>query len=400
MTIEGLRRILTPEGQELLASLPPYDPDQALSLNQTLRQHHDPELVAAALTQSALRARATAKLGQFAATMLFTEAGLQQATRLEVAALHARRYRDAGVERVFDLGCGLGVDALAFAGLGLPVTAVDNDEATAALALFNLRAFPDVTVLLDDALHAAQSATPRDGIYADPARRTSTARVFDPAAYSPPLESLFALRSRVPALGVKVAPGISYDHLPSDVHAQWISVHGEVVEAGCWFGALAAGAGRSAVVKGARGVAELHVTDDPRAPAASAPVGKLGKYVIEPDGAVIRSGGVAVLAEQLGANAVSEQIAYLTADEAYVGPLAETFEVVETFPYSKEKLAAWCRSRGIGILEIKKRGVDVVPDRLRAGLKLRGEGSATVILTRVGGRHLAIVATRVGASTS
>ncbi|MDO5494427.1 MAG: SAM-dependent methyltransferase, partial [bacterium] len=115
----GLRRLLTPEGQALLNSLPPYDPATALRLNKELRTTHDPELVAAALTQQHLRQRAESKLGEFARTLLFTEAGLQQATRLQVAAQHARRYRDAGVTHVADLGCGLGIDSLALAALGL-----------------------------------------------------------------------------------------------------------------------------------------------------------------------------------------------------------------------------------------------------------------------------------------
>ena len=44
--------LLTPEGWELLSSLPPYDPSEALSLGRSLREEgHSPALVAAALTQ-------------------------------------------------------------------------------------------------------------------------------------------------------------------------------------------------------------------------------------------------------------------------------------------------------------------------------------------------------------
>ena len=59
----------------------------------------DPGLVAAALTQSRLRERARGKFGPFASRMLFTAEGLEQATRLEVAARHAQRFVGAGVER-------------------------------------------------------------------------------------------------------------------------------------------------------------------------------------------------------------------------------------------------------------------------------------------------------------
>ena len=40
--------LLTPEGWELLSSLPPYDPSEALSLGRSLREEgHSPALVAA-----------------------------------------------------------------------------------------------------------------------------------------------------------------------------------------------------------------------------------------------------------------------------------------------------------------------------------------------------------------
>ena len=135
--------LLTPEGWELLSSLPPYDPAEALSLGRSLREEgHSPALVAAALTQQRLRARAAAKFGPFAQQMLFTADGLEQATRLAVSAHHAARYAAAGVTKVADLGCGIGGDAVALAGLDLPVLAVDRDEAAAALATINLMPFP------------------------------------------------------------------------------------------------------------------------------------------------------------------------------------------------------------------------------------------------------------------
>jgi hypothetical protein len=127
----GVRALLTPAGWELLESLPEYDESTSLALGELLRSlGNDPALVAAALTQSRLRRKARDKLGPFAAAMLFTADGLEQATRLSVAAHHARRYVDAGCERVADLGCGLGSDAMAFAGLDRSVLAVDSDELT------------------------------------------------------------------------------------------------------------------------------------------------------------------------------------------------------------------------------------------------------------------------------
>ncbi len=251
MDAAGLTKLLSREGWALLNALPPYEEARTIALSERLRRDGvDPELVAAALTQSRLRSRAHTKFDAFADGMLFTPAGLEQATRLTVAAHHARRYVAAGVTKVADLTCGIGADSLAFAGVGLGVLATDTDELTAALATVNLRAFPEAEVRHADGLALDLRAEGVDGLYADPARRvTSGRRLFDPAAYEPPLDAVMALAGQVPALGIKVGPGIPHTALPGDAETQWVSVDGDIVEAGLWFGPLrAAGPGRSALV--------------------------------------------------------------------------------------------------------------------------------------------------------
>src|SRR5690554_603741 len=102
-----LVEVLSTEGLRLLDSLPAFESkaDIVRTVSDLRAAGHSPALVAAVLTQSKLRAKAAAKLGQFAARMLFTEPGLEQATRLGVAALHAGRFQSAGVVSVADLGC-------------------------------------------------------------------------------------------------------------------------------------------------------------------------------------------------------------------------------------------------------------------------------------------------------
>src|SRR5665647_1386459 len=135
MDLDAVTKLVSGEGWGLLQSLPPYDESASLSLGEGLRlAGFDADLIAAALTQSRLRAKGHEKFGEFADGMLFTAEGLEQATRLEIAARHAQRFRGAGIEQVFDLGCGIGADAMAIAGLDLQVTAIDADEVTATLA--------------------------------------------------------------------------------------------------------------------------------------------------------------------------------------------------------------------------------------------------------------------------
>src|SRR6187402_1771788 len=220
MDAAAARLAVSPACRALTDAIGEYDPKGALRVGQSLRADGAaPELVAAAMTQARLRHDAVAKFGEFAAGMAFSQAGLEQATRLSVAALHAARFRAAGVQRIADLTCGLGADAMAMAALGLGVVAFERDEATAVLADHNLRHWPDAVVV-----HADGPGTVRgvdvDAVFADPARRTARGRRHDPADYEPSLEVVLGLRDQFPALGLKLGPGIPHDALPPDAEAQ------------------------------------------------------------------------------------------------------------------------------------------------------------------------------------
>lgn len=394
MDESGLAKLLSPTGWALLSALPPYDEDQAMALSERLRREgYDADLVAAALTQSRLRARAHDKLGEFADGMLFTPAGLEQATRLVVAAHHARRYRSAGIEHVADLTCGIGADAMAMVAMGLRVLAVDADETTAALARVNLRAFPEAVVRHGDGLAVDLAAEGIDGVYADPARRTAGgSRVHDPAAYSPPLDAVLAVRERIPALGLKLGPGVPHSALPEDAEAQWVSVDGDVVELGLWFGPLApAGPGRSALLLGAGGPAVLRAAAPGDVHSTRPPVGPVGAYLYEPDGAVIRAGLVAEVVTEVQGRLLDRTIAYVTSDALHPTPYATAYRVLDDLPFGLKRLRAYLRERDVGSVTIKKRGTAVVPEQLRRQLDLRGSLPATIVLTRVAGQQQVLV---------
>ncbi|MGF9646871.1 class I SAM-dependent methyltransferase [Pseudarthrobacter oxydans] len=400
--------LLTPEGWDLLASLGPYQEDTSFELNSALRKAgHSPALVSAVLTQSRLRTRAEAKFGEFARSMLFTQAGLEQATRLNVAARHAQRFAEAGIKHVADLGCGLAADSLALASMDISVTAVEMDETTAACATVNLIPFRNATVV-----HADATAVPLDGIdgvWLDPARRVTstsgTKRIWDPEAFSPPLSFVQSLAASGRAVGVKMGPGMPHDSVPADCEAQWVSVSGDVTEVALWFNAVRRpGVRRAALVLGPEGAAELTSGEDFGAgPAAQ--VGPVEGYLYEPDGAVIRAGLVADVALQLGGHLVDEHIAYICAPQLVDTPFARAYRVLDVMPYNVKALKAWVKAEGIGVLDIKKRGTAVTPEELRkqllpggknaagknAGSKKGGNKTATLVLTRIGEDRVAIV---------
>ncbi len=379
MDVESVQWLLTEDGQRVLdvaASLDEPDPLRAHSALERACPGTPSDLLAVALTQASLRAHAVAKFGSLASSMYFTPEGLEQATRLSVATHRAARLTAFGATTVVDLGCGIGGDLVAFARAGITSAGVDLDPVRVAVATANLAALGlGGAVMVADALEV--DTTPFDAAFADPARRTGRGRTFSLEAWTPPWSFVEELLSRDAC--VKTAPGLPHEVVPAGVEAEWVSDHGEVKEAALWGGRLAT-ADRRATVIGDGGLATLTDEDDP-----GGEVVPLGRFLYEPDGAVIRAGLVTAVAAGVSGGLVDRHIAYVTADASFHTPFARSYEVLETLPHREKPLRAALHERGIGRLTIKKRGVDVVPDQLRKRLALTGDNEATIVLTRVDG---------------
>ncbi|WP_238695156.1 class I SAM-dependent methyltransferase [Ornithinimicrobium flavum] len=405
---ELMRRLRDGPARTLLDTLPPYDPDEVLRLTSRLRaEGHDTELVAAVLTQSRLRTRAAARLGPLARGLLLTADGLEQATRPAVAARHAARLRAAGVAHVWDLGAGLGLDAVALADAGLAVTAVERDPEVAEAAAANLSAFPRARVVRADV--ADVPVGPEDGAWLDPARRTPgvadstgrTRRLFRLDDLSPSWQDVQAVAATAAATGAKLSPGFSASDLPPGAEAEWVSIDGDVVECAVWWGRAVRAPGVSAVVgtsapDGSSWVTVAPVDDPPPPLAAGAAV---MPWLAEPDRAVLAAGLPASLAALVSGQELDPGVGYVAAPEVLDVPWARWYAVEEVLPLHARTVGAWLRARGVGRVTLKKRGVPTRPDRFRADLRLRAGRSAaeaTIVLTRVGGTPSALVVRPVG----
>ncbi|WP_026877430.1 class I SAM-dependent methyltransferase [Jiangella gansuensis] len=389
MDLDSLRTLASPAGSALLAdATAAYGREDEFALGTRLRRDHPPELVAAALTQARLRARASEKFGPAdAARMLFTVDGYEQATRAGVARRRAARI--TGVlgpgARIADLCCGIGGDLIELARAGLDVTGVEADPLTVAVTRANVAALGlTATVVEGDAVALDRSGF--DAVVCDPARRTVRGRVFDPDAYRPPWS--FVLELLASTACVKVAPGIPHARVPAGVEAEWVSERGEVKEAALWSGGFAGDGERirrraTLLPSGAT----LTDADDP-----GADVREPGDYLYEPDGAVIRAGLVTAVADVVGGGLIDSTIAYVTADQHVPTPFARAYRLTDRLPYDVKALRRYVREHGIGTLTVKKRGVDVLPERLRAAVRPRGRAAATFVVTRVAGRAAVLVA--------
>ncbi|GGU21513.1 THUMP-like domain-containing protein [Streptomyces daghestanicus] len=383
--MNDLDALLTPAGRALLDEVRDTDPAQELAVATRLRRTHPADLVSAALGQARLRQRAVAKFGAAdAGRMFFTPNGVEQSTRASVAAYRAARFAELGVTSVADLCCGIGGDAIALARRGIRVLAVDRDPAAAAAARANAGALglgdlievreADVTEVATDGY---------DAVFVDPARRGGRGRIFDPEAYSPPLSwAVAAARTAPRAAALKVAPGIPHEAVPADAEAEFLSDGGDVKEAVLWFG-TAPGAVRATLLPGPRTLLSRALPD----PEVRPP----GRYLYEPDGAVVRAHLVAEVAEEVGGGLLDATIAYVTADTLRPTPYATAYEITDLLPFNVKKLKALLRERGVGVLTVKKRGSAVEPEELRRKVKPQGPNSATVFLTRVAGAPTMLV---------
>jgi hypothetical protein len=396
--VDVLAALRTPEGVNALtaaAGLAGADPLVAASAMRA--RGIAPALAAAALTQADLRRRAAGKFGPAAAAMFFTRAGLEQATRSVVADRRAARLAAAGVRTLADLGCGLGADAMAAARHGIRVYAVEADAFTAEVAAANMKAAGlDDGVTVENTDAATVAVEDFDAVVADPARRrASGGRVFDPKAYSPPWDFIAALPGRVPRTVLKLAPGIDHALLPPGAEGEWVSVDGDLVEAAFWCGPLAGSPRRATLLRSTpegagSGVTEARLTGSGT---ELAPVGPVGAYLYDPDPAVVRSHLVAEFAASVGGRLADQDIAYVHTDEPVDTPFARRLEITDVLPFSLKRLRAVLRERGVGRLEIRKRGSALEPDRFRRDLRLSGPHAASLVLTRVAGAPTAILCT-------
>ncbi|GAA2483524.1 class I SAM-dependent methyltransferase [Actinocorallia cavernae] len=401
--VNDLAPLLTPEGRALLEEVRGTAPADELAVATRLRRDHPADLVSAALGQARLRQRAAAKFAAAdAQRMFFTPNGVEQSTRASVAAYRARRLTDLGVTSVADLCCGIGGDAIALARAGIRVLAVDRDPLTAAVARANAEAL-GLTELMEvrEADVTEVDTAGYDAVFVDPARRggqsrggarsasmrgggrATGGRIFDPEAYSPPLSWAVAAARRAPHAALKIAPGIPHEAVPPEAEAEWISDGGDVKEAVLWFGTGAPGAVRATLLPGPRTLLGRGLPDPGVRP--------VGRYLYEPDGAVIRAHLVAEVAEEVAGGLLDATIAYVTADELHPTPYATPYEITDQLPFNLKKLKALLREREVGTLTVKKRGSAVEPEELRRKVKPQGPNAATVFLTRVAGAPTMLV---------
>ncbi|MBJ7288031.1 class I SAM-dependent methyltransferase [Williamsia sp.] len=383
MDVDTFRTLLTPSGQALLAEVHDragIESDHALGAR--LRQAHNGDLVAAAVTQNHLRGLAVDRFGTDAGRMYFTHEALRRTTAAPVADHRAYRMRALGVRRVVDVGCGLGGDLLGFARVGVDVRGIDTDPVLVEIARANLEALGlPGSVEVGDARDVV--AAEDEVVFCDPERGAARGGVAGRNALSPPWDLVSSmLAGRAVA---SVFPGVAHGDLPDGVEAEWIGTGGDVVGTTLWGAGLVDGGSIRRATLLPRGESIAGDGD------GDAPIGEVGRFLLEPHEVVIRAGLTARLATDLGGWLPDPQLHWISTDDPVDTPFARVHTVLRELPFRTPKLRIALRDREIGAVTVKSHGLLIAPDALIAKLRLEGPNTATVVLTRVAGEGRAFL---------
>ncbi|MCE9526409.1 MAG: hypothetical protein K8R36_10180 [Planctomycetales bacterium] len=366
-------------------------PESLVRLTTKLRKTLSAEQVHLVLEQVDLRRRAKEKFAA-AEKMFFTPRALMQASDEIVAAYKARRFPKGA--SFADLCCGIGGDLMALAGEGSCV-GVDRDEVLIHIAQRNC----EVTGRGGGTAVVAEASTfpvqEYSAWHIDPDRRPSGKRTTQVEHYQPPLEVLEGLLMKNPQAAIKLAPAADVPaNWEQAAEREWLESRGECRQQVAWFGSLARQPGEKAatIVDAIGGPRTVQGRGEGPVPIAE----KIGRYIYEPAAAILAAKLTHVLCGEHHLAAVSRQAMYLSGDAMIQDAALAVFEVLEVLPHDERQLKASLRQRGIGRLEVKKRGCDVEPEKLRKKLGGMGDESATLLVCPVGGKVQAIVARRVG----
>ena len=369
-----------------------------------LRKELSAERVHLVLQQAALRHRARDKFAA-AERMFFSPLGLEQATDEVIARHKAQRFAErlgSGRGPVADLCCGIGGDLMALAGAGR----------RSALIAIQLQCCWRKRIWLLVDCRTVRCKPPNWQRSPSPNSPPGTSIPTAGPRGIERHESCCTIRHQprsnvfspnVLTAAVKLAPAAMLpDGWELRAELEWISSRRECRQLVAWFGDLAADRA------GTRRATVLSRTNEPRSFVGQSDIpvpvaANIGCYVFEPDAAVLAAGLCGALAAECGLEAVTAQAAYLTGEAAATvlqDAALSCFEVLEVMPLRIKALRQWLRDRGFGRVEVKKRGVDVDPQRLAAELHGSGEDRATLLIFRKREKTTTIIARRCPALES
>lgn len=120
------------------------------------------------------------------------------------------------------------------------------------------------------------------------------------------------------------------------------------------------------------------------------------RFIGDTDPAVRAAEAQMILANQRDSEVLGSEQGYFFTEAipSSSDALIQWFEIEEILPLDRKRLRQYLRSNNIGVLEIKVRDAQIIPEVLRKEMKLSGDKSRTLLITRTGKKLIAVIARR------
>lgn len=358
---------------------------------KSLRKNMSAPRSALVLELAQLRIRGRRKF-ELADQMFFTKRGLQQSTSRHIADYKAARFDKC--DRVADICCSIGGDLLSLAQQS-QVVGIDIDPVATLYAQKNIEAyglaFAEARQLAFEDLQLDEF----DGLHLDPDRRKQ-GRTVHGDFFQPSLPEIF---KRLPAgkfAAIKVAPATPWQEcVPLDVEREWIGNRRECKQQVIWAGTAAVNPGHVRATRVVDGGKAYHFLTDVLSldePAAVAE--KIEAYLYEPHSTILAGQMTDALANRYQLKRMASDMVYLTGDGSANDRMMRRFQVTDVLQMDPRKISARLKELNVGHLEIKNRGVPKYTVDNFERLKISGDETRVLFLTRHRATQVAIIAVR------
>jgi hypothetical protein len=126
-------------------------------------------------------------------------------------------------------------------------------------------------------------------------------------------------------------------------------------------------------------------------PALDDAAARAAPFLADPDPALVRSGLLGLLAQELGAQPLHPLCAYLGAPLALRSPFLRSFRVLDAAPLDRKQVRRMLARHDVGPVTVKKRGHPDPADKLARRLRGPGRRPGVLLLARLERSHHAFL---------
>jgi hypothetical protein len=351
--------------------------ENVLRIVKRLRNQLSPAHAAMAMELAQLQIKTTVKFSR-GEQMLFTRTGYEQSSSETIAKYKADLIPES--IRVVDVCSGIGGDALGLA-VGRSLRMVESQSLLCKFSAANLKLYGHHDVEIVNEPFSHDHLAGMDAIHIDPDRRIMGRTVL-PSDFSPPLLPLLDLNNTA-ITAIKIAPAT---RLPDDVrarcHAEWIGERRETKQQVIWLNHPRrwVGSSTATVLDSSGRVTQVTFPNDVRRLFIDV-AQEIGSFVFEPHSVVLAAGLNRGMAREHGLQRLGPGVAYLTGAESIATPLMACFEVLRVVPLHLDRIARAVGEMKLGHVDWKKRAIEQQTFEQLKKIRLKGDVSATAIVS-------------------